>query len=309
MPQMNLGAARVLNPVLTTIAQGYADPEFVGNALFRPVPVQISGGQILEFGKEGFMLYATQRSPGGATKRIQFGYLGKPFALENHAIECPVPREYMRDASIMPGVNLGTRALRLGMKVVSRSLEIQQATLAQDAAQYDAAHKVTLTGTSKWSDPASKPATDIETGKEAIRSTAGVYPNTLVISGPCFATLKNNPSITDRFKYTSKESITPEMLAALFDIDEVKVGKGVKSTDAGVMSDIWGNSAVLAYTPKNPSGMEEPSYGYTYTLEGHPLVEEAYYDKNTKSWVYGVGYERMPVLSGIVSGYLINTPV
>lgn len=309
MPQMNLGAARVINPVLTTIAQGYSDQEFVGSALFPPVPVQISGGQILEFGKEGFMLYGTQRAPGGATKRMQFGYLGKPFALENHAIECPVPREYMRDASVMPGINLGQRAVRLGMKVVTRSLEIQQAGLAQNAALYDASHKVTLSGTSKWSDPASKPATDIETGKEAVRSTTGVYPNTLVINGPTFAALKNNPSITDRFKYTSKESITPEMLAALFDVETVKVGRGVKATDAGVVSDIWGNSAVLAYVPANPSGMEEPSYGYTYTMEGHPAVEEAYYDKNTRSWVYGVSNERVPVLSGIVSGYLLITPV
>ncbi len=98
------------------------------------------------------------------------------------------------------------------------------------------------------------------------------------------------------------------MLAKAFDIERVVVGKAVTSDGAGVISDVWGNNAVLAYVPGAPSGMEEPSYGYTYTMTGHPLVEEAYYENNAKSWIYGVGFERAPVLSGITSGYLIQTP-
>ena len=38
------------------------------------------------------------------------------------------------------------------------------------------------------------------------------------------------------------------------------------------------------------------------------MVETPYWDANSKSWVYGVSYERAPVLSGIASGYLIVNP-
>jgi hypothetical protein len=303
---MNLSQVRVIDPILTTVAQGYKDPGFVGMTLFPPVPVQVSGGKVIEFGKEAFMAYNTRRAPGGATKRVRFGYEGKPFSLEGHDLEAAVPREWMRDASRAPGVDLATRAIRMVQTVQARSLEIQQAGLATNQANYDSSHKVTLSGTSKWSDPASNPEATIETGKEAIRSSCGMYPNVLVLGPTVFAKAKTNPALKDRFKYTSKESITAEMLANAFDVDKVVVGKAVQATDAGVMSDIWGNVAVLAYVAPSSLSAEEPSYGYTYTMEGHPLVEQPYYDNNAKSWIYGVGYERIPVLSGITSGYLIQ---
>lgn len=305
---MNPSQVRIVDPILTTVVQGYKNPEFVGDALFPAVPVAVSGGKIIEFGKESFLAYNSQRAPGGPTKRISFGYQGKPFSLENHALEAPVPREYQRDAAKVPGINLGTRAVNLTMRANKQTLEIQQAALATDAANYPTANKITLSGTDKWSNAASKPVSIINAGKEAVRQAIGVYPNVLLLGAQAFTPLKDNPSILERFKYTSRESITAEMLAALFDLDKVVVGKAVQATDAGVMSDVWGNSAVLAYVPSSPSQMEEPSYGYTYTMEGHPLVETPYYDPNAKSWIYGVTYERAPVLSGIAAGYLISNP-
>lgn len=305
---MKPSAARVINPILTTHVQGYRQPDLVGDALFPTVPVEVSGGQVLEFGKEAFMKYATRRAPGSGTKRIAFGYLGKPYALLNEALEAPVPREYLRDANLVPGIDLATRATNLVMKVLLRAKEEEQAALALNAANYDANHKIALAGTDKWSDPASDPISQVEDYKEAVRASTGVYPNTLLLSAQAFRAMKTNPKIKEQFKYTTPDAITADMLKALFELDRVAVGKGVNATDAGVFSDIWGNNAVLAYVPLTPSGLEEPSFGYTYTMTGHPLVEEPYYDNNAKSWVYGVGYERVPVLTGITAGFLIQTP-
>ena len=303
---MNAAGTRVINPILSTVAQGYSQADLVGSALFPRVPVEISGGQILEFGKEAFKLYNSRRAPGGPTKRISFGYLGKPFALYNDALEAPVPREFLRDAKIVPGIELGQRAVNMVMRSLLLGLEVAQATLATDAAQYDASHKVTLSGTSKWSDPASDPIAQMDTYKEAIRSTVGIRPNTLLLSAQAWSAAKTNAKIRAQFQYTTPDSITLEMLARVFDVKKIVVGEAVTSDDSGVISDVWGNTAVLAYVPETISGMEVPSYGYTYTMNGHPLVEEPYYDNNAKSWVYGVGFERAPVLSGITSGYLIQ---
>lgn len=305
---MKPSAVRVINPILTTHVQGYKQPDLVGDALFPPVPVEVSGGQILEFGKEAFMKYATRRAPGAGTKRISFGYLGKPYALLNEALEAPVPREYLRDASQVPGIDLGTRATNLVMKVLHRAKEEDQAALALNAANYDVNHKIALAGADKWSDPASDPISQVEDYKEAVRASTGMYPNTMLLSALAFRAMKTNPKIKEQFKYTTPDAITAEMLKALFELDKLVVGKGVNASDNGAFSDIWGNNAVLAYVPLSPSGLEEPSYGYTYTMTGHPLVEEAYYDNNAKSWIYGVGFERAPVLSGITSGFLIQNP-
>jgi hypothetical protein len=303
---MNAAATRVINPILTTIAQGYSQADLVGHFLFPRVPVEISGGQVLEFGKESFKLYNSRRAPGGATKRISFGYLGKPFALYNDALESPVPREFLRDAKVMPGLDLGQRAVNVVMRSLILGLEVAQATLACDAAQYDNNHKITLAGVTKWSDPASDPIVQMDTYKEAIRSTVGIRPNTLLLSAQAFSAAKTNVKIRAQFQYTNPDSLTLEMLARVFDVKRLVVGEAVTSNDAGVISDVWGNNAILAYVPDVPTSMEVPSYGYTYTMQGHPLVEEPDYDNNAKSWIYGVGFERAPVLSGITSGYLIQ---
>lgn len=305
---MSSKQVRVIDPVLSTVVQGYRNPELVGMSLFPRVPVQVSGGQVLEFGKESFKLANTLRAPGSVTKRVQFGYLGKPFALQNHALDAAVPREHLRDAAKVPGIDMASRAVKMVMSVMGLKLEYDQSVLARTAGNYDANHKIDLAA-AKWSNDANNPIANIDTAAEAIRSSTGMSPNVLLLSAKAFKAVKRNAFVVDRFKYTSKESITAEMLAALWDIEKVVVGKAVYASDAGVMSDVWGNDAVLAYVPPAPSTLEEPSYGYTYAMEGHPMVETPYYDEGSKSWVYGVAYERSPVLTGITSGYLLQNVV
>lgn len=304
---MNNAQVRVIDPILTTHAQGYRQPDFVGEALFPRVPVTVSGGRVIEFGLESFRKYNLRRAPGAATQRISFGYAGKPFALFQDALEAPVPREHAREAQV-PGIDLASRTINLTLKVVLKSLEEEQAALATNAANYDANHKLALAGATKWSTDTGKPSADIEAGKEAVRASTGAYPNVLLLSPGAFTAAKNNPGVVERFKYVSKDSITTAMLAALWEVQKVVVGKAITVSDAGAFTDIWGNSAILAYVPDTPSGAEEPSYGYTYTLDGHPLVEQPYYDNNAKSWIYPVTMERAPVLSGIASGFLIQNP-
>lgn len=305
---MNANQVRVIDPILTTVAQGYVQPGFIGSKLFPRVPVQLSGGQILQFGKEAFLKYSLRRAPGGATKRIDFGYLGAAFALLQDALEVKVPREWLRDAAVMPGINFGTRAVNLGMRVALISLEYDQATLALTAANYDSNHKVALTSTAKWSSASCDPQPQIDGYREAIRSSTGVYPNIMMCSPVAFTALRNNPNIRDAFKYTSADSITEQMLAKKLNFDEVVVGKAVTSDDAGNFTDIWGNNALLAYAPQSPSGAEEPSYGYTYTMEGHPLVEMPYWDANMKSWMYPATFERAPVIAAPTAAFLIQNP-
>jgi hypothetical protein len=305
---MSLRQVRVVDPVLSNVARGFLDQPMVGSALFPRVNVPLSGGQIIEFGKEAFVQYNIRRVPGGATKRVDFGHLGAAYALVQDALEAKVPREWMRDARVSPGVDLGTRAVRLAMTIAMRGLEIEQATIARTAASYADANKIALSDGSRWNDSGVNPSATIEVGREAIRAASGVYPNVALLSAKAFAACRNNAAILDRFKYTSSESVTAEMLARLWDIDRVVVGRGVYATSAtAAFQDIWGTDAILAYAPENPSGAEEPSYGYTYMMEGHPLVETPYWDDNAKSWLYPVTIERVPVIAGATSAYLMQT--
>lgn len=309
--QMTPAGARVIDPILTTAAQGYKNENFVGDALFPPVPVDARGGKIITFGREDFELYSTVRAPGAATKRVQFGYSGAPFALEDHSLEGVAPIENMQEAQAVPGINLGNITVRKTQNIIALRKEKAQADLATTAANYPAANKVTLAGAQQWSDYAgSDPSADIEAGKEAIRAKIGRRPNTVVLGPTVMSKLRYHTKLLDRIKYTGRDSLTEELLAMLWGVKRVVVGEAVYLNAAGVQADVWGKFAVLGFTEIGTladAGL--PSYGYTYQLRGYPVVETPYYDRNAKSWVYPVTDALSPVIASSSAGYLISAAV
>lgn len=312
MPALNASGARVIDPILSTVAQGYKNSDMVGLNLFPYVPVGQRGGKIITFGKEDFALYNTARAPGANTKRIQYGYSGSNFALESHSLEGLVPFEIMQEAESVPGIDLGRGAVIKTQNVIALRLEYAQATLATTAGNYPAGNKVTLAGTSQWSDltsGVSDPMKDVETAKEAVRSKIGKRPNTVVIGAAVWAMLRMHPKIVDRMKYTGRDVATTELMAQLFGVKNVVIGDAVYDNN-GTFADVWGKNVVVAYTELGSlAEMGSPSFGYTYRLGGYPLVEQPYQDRNQKSWVYPVTDEVSPVIAGSTAGYLISAAV
>jgi hypothetical protein len=313
MTQLSLSAARVIDPILTTIAQGYENAEFVGSSLFPAVPVGQRGGKILQFGKESFMVYDTARAPGGAVKRLTLGYAGLPFALTDHALAAVVPVEEQEEAIAVPGVNMASASVATVQDVMRLRLEYEQSTLATTAANYGAANKVTLAGTSQWSDittGVSDPIANIETAKDAIRSQIGKRPNTVIMGAAVFKMLRQHPKIIDRIKYTGRDVPTTDLLAALFGVSRVLVGDAVVSDDLGVFTDVWGKFVVVAYTEMGSrADRGRPTFGYTYQLTGYPFVESPRYDGDTRSWLYDVADAVKPVIVAASAGYLISGAV
>lgn len=309
--QMTPAQARVIDPILSEIARGYKNAQMVGGTLFPTVPVDQRGGQVIEFGKEDFRLYATGRTPGSNTKRVQYGYLGKPFALKQHALEGTVPFEIMQEANKVPGIDMGRIAVMRTQNIIALRLEKDQADKARTLANYAASNRVTLAGTAQFNDYAnSDPNAVIEAGKEAVRAKIGRRPNKAVIGAAVFSKLQYHPQLVDRIKYTGRDSVTAELLAQLWKLDKVEIGEAVYADSTDAFVDVWGKDIVLAFT--DTSGLNDaglPSYGYTYRMRAHPIVEVPYQDRNAKSWVYPVTDEVDPVIAGAEAGYLVQNAV
>ncbi len=312
LANMTPAAARIVDPVLTTAAQGYKHAGMVADALFPAVPVDQRGGKIVSFGREDFKIYNTLRAPGANTQRVQIGYAGNPYALEDHSLEGVAPIENMQEAAAVPGINLGNATVRKVQKIIALRKEKAAADIARTAASYGAANKITLPANSKWSSAHadSQPSIAIETAKDAVRAKIGLRPNTCVLGAAVWSKLKYHSTLIDRFKYTGRDSITLQMLAELWEFERIVVGDAVYVNNAGVQTDVWGKDVVVAYTELGT--LEDggaPSYGYTYQLRGHPFVEQPYYDRNSKSWIYPVTDCLKPVIAGADAGYLFTDAV
>ncbi len=316
MPQLTPSQARVTNPVLTTIAQGNQQNDLVGNWLFPRVNVGMRGGQIITYGRESFMQYSgMQRAPGTATPRVQFGYAGAPYTLLDYSLEGKLPYE-LEEESLSAANGFSIDGAQLAISSVSEimdlRLEIAQATLATTFTNFPVGNRITLSGTAQFNDYVnSNPLTVIETGKGAIRAATGKKPNTGVIATSVWDVVKYHPVLKDYTKYTGREVATLEIFAALTGIPNWYLGDAIASNDAGtVLSDVWGKDIVLAYTRTGTlQAGGAPTFGYTYNLDGYPLAEDPYVDRNQKSQLFPVTRVEAPVIAGAGAGYLIKTAI
>lgn len=116
----------------------------------------------------------------------------------------------------------------------------------------------------KWSDDASSPLSDIEDWKERIRAATGMEPNTLVLGSNVRKRLKNHPEFIDRIKYTSSAAITNQVMATMFEIDNLRVARAMyNSAEERFPTDDHGgetlqyivdaNAAWLGYIDPSPS--------------------------------------------------------
>ena len=309
MPKaMNTGQARVIDPILSTHAVGYTNGETIAHELFPFVNIPQRAAKIIRFGKESFRLLNTRRAPGANKKRVQYGYDAGPVGLYSHDLEGIVSEEEAAEAAV-PGINLASGAINMVLDVILLELEVNASSLATDANSFAANNKMALSGADKWSDDDSDPEADMLAAREAVRKRIGRYPNKLVLGANVFARLVSHPKIKAHFKYTTANSVTEEMLARLFRVEKVVVGKSVYlpedvDDDADAL-DVWPDTAILAYVPST-TNYRVPSFGYTYRKTGHPNVKVPYWEDNCDSWIYPVKYEWNSYHTAIDAGFLFQ---
>jgi hypothetical protein len=309
---MNLGQARVVDPILTEHARGYTQGGFIGDELMPIVSMPTRAAKRIEFGRESFRRYKIIRAPGGGIARIQVGHEGKPVALIQRALGATTPREHMEEAQEVPGIDLLTENVNTVLAVVQLDREISQAEAARDANKYANSNKAALAGPDKWSHDDSQPDVQVEEAKEVIRKRTGRRPNTLELSATVRSRLKTHPRVIGRFATKAEASpvITDSMLSQFFDVERVIVGDAIYDNDDGASVDVWGGDAILAFVPKKEqAGMRVPAFGYTYRLRGHPYVKPARFSDDYESWLNDVFDEWSPELVGPDAGFLFQGAV
>jgi hypothetical protein len=111
----------------------------------------------------------------------------------------------------------------------------------------------------QWSDAASTPIEDVQGWCTLVELLTGFRPNVLCIGQQVWDALKNHPDLIDRLKYGGQlqgnlAKVTPDMVAALFELEEICVMSAVENTAAeGATwsgSYIAGKKGLLQYRDK-----------------------------------------------------------
>lgn len=304
-----LSTLRIVDPVLTELARGYANARLIAESLFPVAFMSKEAGKIPQFGKEAFKIYSTERALRAKSNRINpEGRSTIDVVLDEHDLEYPI--DYREEDEDM--FNLEQHAALVTSEGIRLRHEKMSADLAQNAANYGTGNKVTLAGTDQFSDYTnSDPVDVIETGKEAIRKSIGRRPNVMVIGADSFRVLKEHPKLIEKIKYSMKGVLTVELLQEIFGVPEIVVGEAVYASDAGDFADLWGDNIVLAYVPGKQSTLPadartpyEPSFAYTLRKRGQPVVDK--YDEAKKLRIVRNTDIFSPKIVGAEAGYLIS---
>ena len=309
--QISAEAARIVDPVLTTAARGYRHPAHVRHWLFPRVPVSARGGRRIEFDRSDFRRVNARRAYGGATQRVQFGHEGQKFALEPYRLEGAQPVEPAQDAMAVAGIDMGMRAADGTQALISLNHEIECATLATTVANYPAGHALVVMENARWDAAGANPTDQVMVGVERIRKATGMRPNVMVMGGAVFSRICVHPNILQQIRYLpeGKQIADAADLARMWRLEHVVPGDSIYVDENDVAHDVWGNHVILAYTRLGSVSRAEPTFGYGYGLAGYPMVEQAYLDRNTNTWLYPVADEYEPQIVGGDAGYLMTNVV
>lgn len=301
---------RMVNAALTEVARGYKNGDMIAEMVAPRVPVPKMKATYPIYGKEAFRALTLARARGAASNRMVLDLDTGELAMREFDCEIPVPWED-REESNLP-IDEKIRATRATMRVIELNREIQTADLVFAAATYPNGQKVALTGNDQWSaaHADSDPFADVATGRAAVRSAIGQEPNTLVLGYPVFEALARHEKVLARMSTSSDRVVTEEILARLFNVRKVVVGRAVKvlpQTTTPV--DVWGKHAALVYVPETRDAAEgEPAFAYCFEREGYPVTDE-YRESAIKSDIVRTTVKRAVKVIGSDAGYLFQDAV
>lgn len=312
-----LQSLRIVDPVLSNLAQGYSNAEFVGATLLPFVGVEKEGGKIPVFGKDHFRVYNTERALRASSNRISPEDFGsRDIVLDEHDLEYPV--DYREEAEA--ALQLESHATFRVSEGIRLRHEKMVADMTQDAANYGAGNKVALSGADTFDKDTSDPEGVVDDARAAVRAAVVREPNTLVIGYQTWRALKRHKALKAILSDTRSRLVQLADLREIFEIENIVVGKGVYLDDkTGATVDLWGKTMVFAYVPKGtPSAgagagapvrsVYEPSYGYTPRKLGNPVVDKRPENGGKLTMVRCTDIFR-PYILGPDAGYLVTGTV
>lgn len=287
MPQPTVQQVHV-QAALTMIATAYIQDakNYVADQVFPIVPVEFQADKYFAFSKDDFFrdeaqqrADAAESAGGGFNLNANNGYSADVWAWHKD-----VGAQVRRNAD--PAVNMDIATT----KYVMQKLLIRRDRFFVSKYLVNGVWATDVTGTAGgtpgsstpayWNDDANgDPYTDVAAAQTAVLQNTGFEINTMLISFPVYQGLRKHPLVVDRIKYTTRADaakITPELLAASFDVDRIVVSKAVynqtaeqggASPTAGTYSFIASKDALLCHAAPEP-GLMIPTAGYTFAWSG-----------------------------------------
>lgn len=296
---------RIVDPVLTNLAAGYINEEFIADAILPRVTVAKEGGKVPIFGKAQFVEHRTERAIRAASNvRDPEGVTTKDFVLTEYDIATRLDYREKQESDFQ----LESIETANTMEILRLGHELRVAALVQNTATYAAGNSITLSGTDQFTDEHSDPLGVVLDAKAAVRAQIVREPNVMAMGYETYRALRRHPQLVGLLSTNKDRVLTLDDLKRFFEVEQIVVGKAVSSADGSTVTDIWGDNIALIYTAREVDGQRSyrvPSFGYTLVKQGWPQVDK--YEESGGKLTYVRATEiNDPFVLAPGAGYLIK---
>ena len=271
-----------IDKALTEISVSYKNEAFIADKVAPMVPVKHDSDKFFVYSKDNLRLEETIRANGSPAREVDWNVSSSSYTLEKHSLRHLVTDDSVENAD---------EALDLKMdaaEVISEKLKLRREASVIDLIHTAAnwANTTSLTSTYSWNKATdlSNPIKFVDSATAAILKNTGMRPNICVMDENTFLAAKEHPSIVDRVKYTSSDSVTEAMLAKLFNIPEVHISRSIINSASEGLSDSLSfqmtDCCFIGYVEKAP-GLRKPSALYCFNQQsyGYPMTMKQYRDE------------------------------
>lgn len=267
----------VIQPQLTAISLTYQNRTFIAETVLPRVPVM---SQAFKWSKytlgDGFTIPDTRVGRKSAPGQIDWTATEFSDATLDYGLEDAVPQADIQNAEAVQKM-WGTkpidpmmRSTTLLTQLIATDRESRVANIVFALATYPAANRVTLSGTSQWSDTTnSNPVSALMNALDI----PVVRPNVLVLGQQTWTGLRQHPKVTAAAFPSGGNALgggtvlQREALAALLEIEEVVVGPAwyntAKPGQTPSLSRLWGKHASLIYRAPQVETVNDVTFGFT----------------------------------------------
>lgn len=259
-----------VNVPLTNFAQKYLQDEskFVALRAFPNLPVSMQSDLYYEFNKGDFWrVQNTRRANATESGGGGFRLSTTPYFCNVDAWHKDISDRDRRNADSQ--IALDNSSSQYVSQILMITREIEFATTFMTPGNWTTAIN------KDWSSASSDPISDVDIGKQTVQGLTGIRPNKMIFGRTAWDTLKSNDAILSRITGGANNALPAmvmrQLIAQLFEIDEIFIMDGIKNTAkegaADALSFIGGDDVLLYYAP-NTVNLDEPTAGVVFSWTG-----------------------------------------
>ena len=282
-----------IHPVLTELSIAYPQSGLVAAKLCPPIDVGEENEDGIYFLFDKANLQGGQediRAFGARASSFDWKLEDQSYHCEEHSLEKAIDwREFKKFKRYL---DLAKTSQEILLELLLLNYEARVGNKYCTAADYDGDHKVTLSGTTQWSDFVnSDPEANVETAREIVALEAA-EPNTIAIPVNVWRTARRHPAIRSLMKEADNRQLTEDGFPVrLWGLNAVFPGARQNTVMPGATEDIsrvWGKYVWIGVVNPRPS-LRTMSFAYTLRADG--MKVETYEDKPKKSDIVRIQHQ------------------